>query len=184
MEIWKPIKNHKDIYEVSNLGRVRSIDHYQEQKNRYGTMSTKFYKGRILPMKVSNCGYYRVWLTDGVCSVHRLVAEAFIPNPDNLPQINHKNGRKRDNRANNLEWCNNIDNQIHAIKTGLRPPRKNLIRCVETGQVFRNARFAAEWIEQEFIKNGKEKPRRASSNIRKVCNNKRATAYKYHWENI
>jgi hypothetical protein len=73
-------------------------------------------------------GYYFVNITNGVRSrrigIHRLVAQAFIPNPDDKPQVNHINSDKTDNRVENLEWCTNGENQIHAYKNGLQKTRE------------------------------------------------------------
>ena len=96
-----PVVGYEGLYEVSNLGRVRSLDRI----DRFG----RLYKGRILKNTLSCYGYYVVVLCNSGKQtnkrVNRLVAEAFIPNPDNLPVVNHKNEIKIDNRAENLEWC-------------------------------------------------------------------------------
>ena len=103
IEEWKSIKEYEGYYEVSNLGRVRSIDRIINGKKPY------IIKGRILKHKVSNKGYCEVSLVKNgkqkSFRVHKLVAETFIPNPKNLYSINHINENKLDNRVENLEWC-------------------------------------------------------------------------------
>lgn len=103
-EVWKQIKGFEGYYEVSNFGNVRSIDRYVYQQGR-----EQLYKGvQISPYKI-NSGYLCVRLSKGNKKkgylVHRLVAEAFIQNPQSLPQINHKDENKHNNNIENLEWC-------------------------------------------------------------------------------
>lgn len=104
-EIWKPVKDFEGYYEVSNLGRVRSVDRVVIAKN--GT--TQFKKGTLMKPRPDRQGYIIVALSINrhyiTKCVHRLVAEAFIPNPDNLPQVNHIDEVKNNNVVSNLEWC-------------------------------------------------------------------------------
>ena len=108
MEIWKPITGTKGFIEVSDLGNVRSLLRGQPY---------------LLKTQVDARGYCRIRVTiEGekhTYKLHREVAKAFIPNPNNLPQINHIDGNKDNNSVSNLEWCTNRDNAHHAIKNGL-----------------------------------------------------------------
>ena len=115
-EQWKPIQEFNGEYEVSNLGRVRS------RKRYYGVV------GRIMPQTIQCTGYYAVTFhmnNKAYCrKVHRLVIEAFTPNPDNLPCINHIDGNKLNNHVSNLEWCTYQANMQHAVRTGLTHPHR------------------------------------------------------------
>lgn len=106
-EIWKPIANYEGIYEISNLGNIRSLDRVI-YSNRWD--KNQFIKGKNLKPFLAANGYLRIELTDRdgdrkKFPVHRLVASTFIPNPNNYPQINHKDEDKTNNSISNLEWC-------------------------------------------------------------------------------
>lgn len=118
-EIWKDIQGYEGLYQISNLGNVKSLSFGPKNIRRSG-------KERILKSSPSNCGYYKVELYNNGKSkmhyIHRLVATAFIPNPHNKPQINHIDGVKSNNSAANLEWITASENQKHSIRIGLREP--------------------------------------------------------------
>jgi hypothetical protein len=120
-EIWMPIPGFNGFYEASSHGRIRSKD----RLSRSGKALRRMF-GRILVPQLTGRRYPVVSLSlDGEVKsyvVHRLVAKTFIPNPDNLPEINHKDGDKTNSRPDNLEWCSRAQNNDHAIQSGLKPP--------------------------------------------------------------
>lgn len=106
-EMWKPIEGYEGIYEVSASGRVRNV----KKAGRMMTGSTVTHGYKAVTLHKNGCGKMML--------VHRIVAEHFIPNPENKPQVNHINGNKADNRVENLEWATAQENLTHAMRTGL-----------------------------------------------------------------
>lgn len=180
-EIWKDIVIEKNgvlydytgLYQVSNLGRVRSLN-YQGTHGKVHIMATK--------PKAS--GHHSVGLcTKGKCNkfqVHRLVATAFIPNPDNLPVINHKDENPENNRVENLEWCTMQYNTQYSAKphseerkqtmskkfSGSGNPKARKVVCLETKEVFETVKEASAWC---------------GGNVRQCCQGGSKTAGGYHW---
>ena len=120
-EVWKDIPGYENSYQVSSKGLVRSLDRYVNHK----TSKKIFCKGKVLKQAIDEDGYCRINLRykgkDKRFGVHRLVASTFIPNPDNLPQVNHIDGDKENNCVENLEWCTPLYNNRHAYLIGHRP---------------------------------------------------------------
>ena len=118
MEEWKDIKGYEGLYMVSNEGRVKSVERkvWNSGKQCYKTI-----KERILKPGNNGEGYLIVNLckegNQKFYTVHRLVAQSFLPNPDNLPQINHVDENKKNNCVDNLEWCTNKYNINHGTRT-------------------------------------------------------------------
>jgi len=146
--MWRPIKGYEGRYEISEDGQVKSLP----------KIKGFYIRGElILKTSLDKNGYVRVTLSDEngkskTKKVHRLVAEAYIPNPNNLPEVNHCNGIKTDNSVNNLEWTTNVDNIRHAIKSGLRDyhyqSKKVVITDKETGETntFQSMKSASNWL--------------------------------------
>lgn len=165
MEIWKTINGYENFYEVSNYGRVRSLDRIVYFKNKKGSRA---YKGKILKQKYHN-GYAMVNLNKNknmeVKYIHRLVAEAFLPNPKNFPCVNHIDGVKSNNHVENLEWCTYSENNKYALLNNLRTNninglllnnKKNSIKvaCYKDDKIIHignNSRELAKWLIDNLL---------------------------------
>lgn len=129
-EEWKDIEDFKGYYQISNKGRIRSLDRYVIANKDGGI---KLLKGKIMKLtrvkgrQEGKNNYLVVNLRkegrNKVCLVHQLVCRYFIPNPNNLPTINHKDGIKYHNNVGNLEWASYSDNNQHAYDNALKQPR-------------------------------------------------------------
>lgn len=179
-EIWKDIPSYEGYYQVSNLGNFRSLP----RRVRYKSNGWRNYPSKTLLTETTKDNYQRIVLMkEGVKTryqAHRLVALAFIPNPDNKPFINHIDGNKSNNNADNLEWCTASENVTHADITGLRdmskhhPSNSKKIKCLETGEIFVSYYQAVKWL-------GK-----TSNSISALARGTRSygKAFGYHWEFI
>jgi hypothetical protein len=116
-EVWSAIKGYENSYQVSSLGRVKSLSRIVFRGN--GNHARKI-REKILVATPDSAGYPTVKLPDRTYTVHSLVAKAFLPNPHNLPQVNHKNRIKKDCYVDNLEWCTVQQNIVHSFKVGTR----------------------------------------------------------------
>lgn len=149
MEVWKPIKGYEDSYEVSSQGRVRSKDKIRRLGKGKGY--DRFFPSKILSTSINNCGYKIIILNKPgskvICkSIHRLVAEAFIPNPLNLSDINHKDENKLNNFVDNLEWVSHKDNMRYGTAC---ERRSNTLRNKSQDERIAS-KFAKGWIPQLF----------------------------------
>ena len=149
-EVWLDIKDYEGYYQVSNLGRIRSLD----RESKHSKNHTRFIKGKILSLREnkSRAGYFEVSLhknkKEKRFRVHRLVAEAFLNNENNFPQVNHIDGDKSNNTIWNLEWVTDLQNKKHAWENGLYSSnhRKREIECIETGKIYESVQKASELI--------------------------------------
>ena len=191
-EIWKDIVVEKNgtlydftgLYQVSNLGRVRSLDRYIDTINN-GTPCKKKVDGKILKTKQNKKGYQQIILfKDGkriATYVHRVVATCFIDNPNNYSVVNHKDENPSNNCVDNLEWCTVSYNTKYShykysgnhgyYPKGSEAHHAKKVICVETGQVFGTIKEAQKYIGQK-------------SGICECCKGKLETAGGYHWQYV
>lgn len=164
-EIWKDIKGYEGFYQVSNLGRIKSIP-------RNGTIKNS----KILKQNVVR-GYGQIALQKRgkikYEKVHRLVAKMFIFNQNNLPEVNHIDGNKLNNNVSNLEWVTTRDNQLHSVYV----LGNNNFRIIE--QYDKEGNFIKEW--KQIVTASKELKINATS-IVKCCRKKRKSAGGYVWK--
>lgn len=153
-EIWKDIAGYEGKYKVSNYGNIYSV-----KSNR-----------TLLPLRALN-GYLLIMLGRTTYSIHRIVATTFLPNPNKLPCINHKDGNKHNNKVDNLEWCSYSYNLIHAYKTGLNR-RERAVECLQNGVVVKRYRSAREAEKDGF----------SNQLIAKCCLGKRKSHKGYEWK--
>ena len=168
IEIWKDIEGYEDRYQVSNFGNVKSLNYNHTGKERLLKQSVINKKQNYLVVTLYNkVGAKKRYY------VHTLVAKAFIPNPDNLPEVNHKTEDPKRNEAWNLEWCDRLYNSRYG--TGSQrsgDARGKTVRCVETGVVYPSVSKAAR--ETKINK----------TSIRYCASGTQKTAGGYRWEFI
>lgn len=182
-EIWKDIPNYEGLYQASNLGRIRSLNHIR--KNGKEDHKTFIQKGRILKEATQKSGYKFVVLskkgkTKGY-RVHRLIAKTFISNPNNYKCINHKDENKANNNIDNLEWCTIAYNNNYGLKQERykKAMKKSVGRKINQYDLEGN--FIRSW---ECIMDAERhlKKKRAATPIWACCNNKAKSAYGYRWQ--
>lgn len=184
MDTWKPIAGYEGLYEVSDSGRVRSLDRYIKTDIRHVTK--RLQKGRILIQHRKRNGYYTVDLSkDGKVkthTVHSLVADAFLPPDEARKCINHIDGDKTNNNVCNLERVTYSENRLHAFNTGLATiPWIKRVFCSDIPRAFTDADDAADWVMAQ----GKGTTKTTvANNIRRCCKGRTPKAYGFSWKYI
>ena len=181
VEVWKPVKGYEGIYEVSDHARVRSLDRIARSKHRNGKSFTRKVKGHIITQRVNNNGYMTVRLSkDGeskIHLVHRLVAVAFVPNPYELPFVNHKDDTPKNNMPDNLEWCTNQYNVTYNnIQYRAKATRRKAVV-----QMTLDDKFVAEY---ESTHDAARKTGFHQGNIAGACRGQHnlLNVYGFHWK--
>ena len=175
MEVWKDAVGYEGYYQVSNCGNVRSVDRIVHCCN-----SERFYRGKNLSQCIDDKGYSRVLLSVSgkheSCQVHRLVANAFIDNPDLLPEVNHKDENPQNNNSDNLEWCSKVYNLAYGTgrTRSIESHKKQVL------QFDLNMNLIAEYDGVNSAARAINKPKDASA-ITKCCTGKNKTAHGYIW---
>lgn len=177
--IWKDIEELNGIYQISNTGEIRSVDHYTGKV---------WHKGITLKQMINHKGYHNVLIKkDGkkkTFVIHRCVARSFVlnPHPNLYDQVNHIDGVKSNNNALNLEWCNNSLNQIHANRMGLNANR--IKKCIEG-----SSKAVAQYSVDGDLMGVYESARKANletgvpyKSISLCCLGKNHTAYGFVWK--
>ena len=167
-EIWKDVVGYEGIYQVSSLGRIKSLPKKIKMRNQFTE------KEMILKPLKTKGGYYSIHLANGKgnrkrCQIHRLVAKAFLSNPNNKPQVNHIDGNKKNNCVSNLEWCTAKENNTHALKTGLKELSYRRIPVLQYD------------LKGNFIKQWESETDTNIPHISDVCKGKRKSAGGYIW---
>ena len=162
-EIWCPIKGYEGLYEVSDKGRVKSVGYGKERILKPGRNSRGY-----LQFCLWKNGEQKMYL------VHRLVAQTFIPNPDNLPEVNHKDEDKENNSVQNLEWCDRKYN----LNFGTRAQRQSEKCSKPVLQYTKSGEFVREW---KSIMDVQRNLNYNQSNISKCCTGKCKSAYGFIW---
>lgn len=180
-ELWKPIPGYEGWYEVSNFGRVRSIDRIEYQKHREGGQSKYLHKGQLIKPQVAPNGYIRVDLhkngTFRRYLLHRLVCSAFLEQPVGKNYVNHLDNDPSNNNVTNLEWCTQSENIQYAYDNKTKtPPNERKI-----GQYSTNGSFIKVWDSMAAVERDLHI---WAANIHKVCTGKRRTAGGYEWRYI
>ena len=183
-EIWKPVKDYEEYYEVSNLGRVRSLDRYVNCAN-----GQRLHKGKILQLEVDRLGYRLAHVSkdgkDDRLLVHRMVAEAFIDNPEDYPCVNHKDETPWNNKISNLEWCtyayNNQYNELNQKRFKTRSNNiVNGITKIGTSILMKdlNGNIVKEYTNMERVKDAGL----SEYYVRLCCDGKKESYLAHKWE--
>lgn len=172
-EIWKDIPNYP--YQASNLGRIRSLDVNLLGRNN----SYRIKKGIILKQSFDKDGYLKVALKGNTKKSHRIIAELFVNNPSDLPEINHIDGNKTNNKADNLEWCTRKYNIKHSIDIGLHATSETSVCSIKIMQFDKNNIFMKEY---NSIREAEKETGICNATISKVCRGLGNTAGGYKWK--